>query len=618
MSWINMLYQTYENNIAMAGKSGESVTLSVVAHMVVNAQLEIIIDSAGNFIKAAAVDKEDRKTLIPVTESSASRSSGTAPHALSDTLSYVAGDYADYISDKKLIQRCKSKIDAYSRNLENWKNSEFSHAKVAAVYQYIQKKCMMHDLIEGELIQLDENGMLSNEKIMGQPYEKVMVRFIVLTGNNEVSGRTWQDSTLLDCYTKYYLSRQSDIKNICFVTGEKATITNNHPKGILQSNYGAKLISANDTSNFTYRGRFLTADEACTVSYEASQKAHSALTWLAVKQGITIGVQDKRTFICWNPKGKKVPDINDSFAMEDEDVAVSYTQEEYKRKLYAAVNGYAKRLEPTDDIVVMGLDAATTGRLSITYYNELKASDFLKRLREWNETCCWFYTGFGLGKKIQSEVKNPSVTQIVQYAFGVEQEDGVRVNDKVLKEQSQRLYYCILDGVPLPWDIVHNIAIRASMPLAYKKWINYENVLSTACALISKYYNQKNVNEGGIKMELDLSNLDRSYLFGRLLAIAERIEKTAMEDTTRVTNAMRLQAAYVNHPMHTWKILEESLIPYYQKLTINAMEYYKKIITEIFNLFIDEDIASLNRSLDDIYLVGYYAQRSTFYQKKSE
>lgn len=119
-------------------------------------------------------------------------------------------------------------------------------------------------------------------------------------------------------------------------------------------------------------------------------------------------------------------------------------------------------------------------------------------------------------------------------------------------------------------------------------------------------------------MELDLSNSDRSYLFGRLLAIAEKIEKTAMDDTTRVTNAMRLQAAYVNHPMHTWKILEEALIPYYQKLQINTMEYYKKLITEIFNLLKTEDLSRLNKSLDDIYLVGYYAQRNAFYMKKSE
>ena len=73
------------------------------------------------------------------------------------------------------------------------------------------------------------------------------------------------------------------------------------------------MISANDNSNFTYRGRFEKAEEACTISYEASQKAHNALTWLAAKQGYTIGTQDKRTYICWNPKGKDVPYFDDDF-----------------------------------------------------------------------------------------------------------------------------------------------------------------------------------------------------------------------------------------------------------------------------------------------------------------
>ena len=39
MSWMNMLYQTYENNRCVAGKIESGVTLSVIAHMTVNSQL---------------------------------------------------------------------------------------------------------------------------------------------------------------------------------------------------------------------------------------------------------------------------------------------------------------------------------------------------------------------------------------------------------------------------------------------------------------------------------------------------------------------------------------------------------------------------------------------------
>ena len=73
MSWMSQLYETYENNKAIAGKNGNGVPLSVIAHMVVNAQIQVTLDGEGNFLDAIEIEKEDAKTLIPVTESSAGR-----------------------------------------------------------------------------------------------------------------------------------------------------------------------------------------------------------------------------------------------------------------------------------------------------------------------------------------------------------------------------------------------------------------------------------------------------------------------------------------------------------------------------------------------------------------
>ena len=38
------------------------------------------------------------------------------------------------------------------------------------------------------------------------------------------------------------------------------------------------LVSSNDNDGFTYKGRFLDGGEACSIGYEASQKAHNAIT----------------------------------------------------------------------------------------------------------------------------------------------------------------------------------------------------------------------------------------------------------------------------------------------------------------------------------------------------
>ena len=622
MSWMSMLYQTYENNKQIAGKSDEIATLSMIAHMTANSQLEVTINADGEFVSAAEVAKEDRKIQIPVTEASASRANIIAPHALCDTLSYIAGDFSDFVLQEEK-KKAEDKFNTYIQNLSGWVKSEYSHPKIVAVYNYLSKRSTIQDLTKYGLIHLDENGILSNGKIGGQSYEKALTRFIVLDGNAEKVKECWRDISLMESYTNYYLSIQGNDKEICFVTGNYGALTENHPNGIVSSSYKAKLISANDKENFTYRGRFENTHEACTVSYEASQKAHNALTWLAAKQGVLVGTQDKRTYICWNPNGKKVPFMDRliSFDDEEEDEEVSYTEEIYRKKLFKAVQGYKNQLDDNDDIVIIGLDAATTGRLSIVCYDELKASTFLENLKYWNETCNWWFTKFAQDHKPYQEVYTPLAKQIVRFAYGTEREStqgatqksAVEVSDKLLKEQVQRIYNCIIDKRAIPKDMVRAIVSKASNPLAYKSRTNYENILSTACALIKK-------EKGGkVSMVLDEENTDRSYLFGRLLAVAEVAEKNALgREADRPTNATRLQSAFVNRPFSTWSNLKTALNPYMQRLSTASREFYENCIQDITCKFEASDFNNMDKSLNPEYLLGYYLQRRKLYEKKSD
>lgn len=612
-----MLYQTYENNVHMAGKSvDDKAPLSLVAHMPANAQIEITIDADGNFNGACELDKKQSKTLIPVTEQSQSRANKNAPHALSDNLTYVAGDFGEYISDEKLAGKSKDRFALYKDALGKWAESEYSHPKVKAVYAYISKKSVASDLIKSGVFECGENGKLADKKISGNPYEKVLVRFVVIGCDDGTPNATWQDFTLFDKYTKYYSTVQKGVKDVCYLTGEKQTVCLTHPKGIIASNYGAKLISANDDTNYTYRGRFTNSEEAYSVSYEATQKAHNALTWLVARQGYTFGNKDKRTFVCWNPKGKEVPEFDDPLGMdvEDDTGETSYTEELYKKKLIKAIAGIEQNLDDNDDIVVIGLDAATTGRLSVTYYNELKFSDFIERIYNWYDNCCWYFTRFTNDGKPYKKILAPQTRRIAEYAFGTEQSNYIEVNDKLMKEQAQRIISCILDAKRIPKDIIHAITMRASTPLAYSRG-NRERILSTACALIKKYYKEKGAE---IKMTLDYAETDRSYLFGRLLAVAEKVERdTYLREETREPNAIRLQSAFVHHPMHTWKLLEVKLNPYYKKHSPGTRMYYKKIVTDLVTKINESDKDLLNTALSEKYLVGYYLQRAELYKEKA-
>lgn len=618
MSWMSQLYLTYENNI---GKNQQDdIMLTPLAHMEANAQIEVLLDEDGNFCGASKINKANAVTLIPVTEASAGRSSGIAPHMLSDTLSYIAGDFKNYCQDKKSKNNAENKFQRYMKQLETWSKSAYSHPKVEAIYKYINKQVLIADLIKVGIVTLTEEGFFDNGKISGQIYEKSLVRFRVLSTGKTLEESTWEDSTLIDAYTDYFLSEQNGKEDICYLTGKMQPRTENHPKGIIAANYGAKLVSANDSQGYTYRGRFQNSEQAYVLSYEASQKVHSALTWLAKKQGVYVGTKDKRTFICWNPKGKKTPNILDPLGLIDEEDESGNSDIPYRKKLSKTLRGYRDQFDDTDDVIIMGLDAATTGRLSITYYNELLASDFLERIQYWGETCQWFYVKFTEQKIPYHKIETPTFRRIAECAFGCEKGNFIEANDKILKEQIQRLIKCMLDQQPMPKDIVNALTEKASAPLAYSRG-NRERVLSTACAVIVKYYLDKGIWKKGENdaMKLDLENQDRSYLFGRLLAVLEKVERAAYDKgESREPNAIRLQAAYVNHPLKTWMILEEVLRPYYQKLRPYWRDHYKNIISQITGLFAEEDPSVLNQGLKETYLLGYYLQRAELNKKKDD
>ncbi len=601
MSWATELYKTYEANYTGNLNDGSPPPIS---HDFLKMQLEVCIDEKGAFSSARELGDDESRTLVPVTESSAGRSSGIAPHPLSDSLSYIGADFSDYLTKQKEIEKSQNKNKAYMEQLLLWSNYANPHPKVKAIYDYLFQGSLIEDLIHANIVEIDPSGKFEAKKIAGSEYEKVMVRFKVYNPASMMFEGTWEDESLVANYVDFYKSIMDGAK-LCEFSGDEAAITFNHPKGIINTTYGAKLVSANDESGFTYRGRFLQRDEAFTLSYESSQKIHNALKWLLNRQGVRIS--GDRYYVCWSVSGASLPDPSNPFALMDDTLE---SGEEYRIKLKQFFDGYRAEFEDFEGINIIGLEAPTTGRLSVVYYNQFSAKDFFDCLETWGDECNWY---FGAGG-----VKTPTFYQIATRAFGHQTGDKITLDDRILREQIQRLMDAMLNNKPVPKDIVRALCQKASTPLAYST-SNRWKVLSTACAVINKNKCSKQKKGDCNNMTLDLENTNRSYLFGRLLAVYEKLERaTYGQGEDRDTNATRLQAAYVNHPMQTWKILEDQARPYFQKLSPGSREYYKSLIGNIVCLF--EDVSNkswMNQTLDEEYLLGYYLQRNEFYNKKT-
>lgn len=597
MGLFQRAYETYENYEGRVGveDAAEKTPLVPIFHMLANAQLEITIDGEGNFKGAAALIKPE-KIIIPITEASAGRTGGNEAHPLCDQLQYV-----DPVGEKK--------YEAYLEAITRWAQSEHTHPKVQSVLRYVSK---------GQtLLDLQKSGYIPEDRSKLEKYKKHLIRWRVLSPSKAEKEECWKDQSLFDKYIQYYESQQGASEQLCMISGEMERPATSHPKGTVAFAYGAKLISAYDPSGFTYRGRFLSAEQAGSIGYIATQKAHSALRWIIGNQGVVYG---GRVFLCWNPQGRQIKHFN--FLSGEMIDTRAETPEQFQYKLEESLKGTRLLLEEEEDVVIASFEAATTGRLSVTYYNELKASDFMKRLRNWYGSCCWFW-----GRKAE-QVQSPSAYQLIACAFGVERKQRekckIEVDDKLLKGQIQRIFHCIVDGQPLPVDIVRNLAVRASTPLAYEG-TNRENLLSVACAAIRKYHNDKlGVEEWKMELQKDCKN--RSYLFGRLLAVAEAVERnTYTKEETREPNAIRMQLMFSERPFNTWRILEEALLPYYARLKVWRRQYYKSLEGEILKqLGLKDDkldqasIQELNKKLDDEYLLGYYLQRTELYQSKNK
>ena len=393
------------------------------------------------------------------------------------------------------------------------------------------------------------------------------------------------------------------------ISGEFAAPAVNNPKNIISTSANAKLISSNDTSGFTYLGRFTNASQALGISSEASQKAHNALRWLAAEQGVS-AVFGGRTFICWNPAGKKTPPVAGPFSWFQQPLL---KPSDYREQLQHTLNGYKSELPDNADVVIASFDAATSGRLSLTYYNELMGSDFLQRLHDWDLHCCWLSINFG--------IQSPALWQIVNCAFGAQlSEKGKEIfktDDRIMRQQIQRLISCRIDQGHMPADILKAITQRCSRLQIYESNLR-EMLLSTACAVIRKY--RYDIYEEECEMTLDANRPDRSYQFGRLLAVLEKIERDTYDsEEGREPCAIRQQSVFCQRPLYAAKNIEAQLErAYFPRLKPGARIYYKNLLGQIMAQINEFPPEQWNKALSETYLMGYYLQRNELYKAKNK
>ena len=640
MSWLEKCYETYENcqqeigiqKFQAEGDKRSYVPLLPVAHTTQLVNIEVELDQNGNFQDARLLAKDEQTTIIPCTEESSARTSGIVPHPLVDKLQYIAADYPAYGGAKK------SGWNLYHTQLQDWCSSPYADAKVCAVLRFLEKGCLVASLVKKHILFLDENGKMPT-KWTGNKDEKPKILETLASADQTESFVRFrvggidlaQDEAVRESFIHYYEMKQQRV-DYCTVQGKQMAVSTLSPYKIRNPGDRAKLISSNDSTNYTYRGRFVTAEQALSIGYETTQKAHSALRWLISKQGCSNGDQ---TVVVWGTKGEPIPDITaDSMDLGD-DFAAAFaqlgqpqlppaTESEYAERFNKAIQGYGKALDEKANTVVMILDSATQGRLSIRYYRELAGSELMKNITDWHRNFAWKLNYRSAPESAEPGQKPkwkrvsfwgaPSPADIAKAAY------GEKADKKIIQQTVERLVPCITEGKYLPRDLMLSAVHRATAGIGLEPW-EYQKTCGIACALICGYYH-RNKKEDFVMTDgkyVDETIGDRSYLFGRILACAEQIERRVQSQTgeTRPTNAERLRLVFVQRPAKTTALLQQKLTPYLNRMRANGVSRDKRYSTlqELVGRLGAENYT--NKPLNELYLLGYACQMMDFREENA-
>lgn len=622
MSWIEKLCEAYDAGIA-CDQSKEAIMLVPLGFVRKKIKYHVIVTSNGQFVSADELMDETQFQEIPSTPQAESRTGDNgAPFPLAEQLKYL-------IYEDKNLKR----FSQYMEQLKSWCQRSDAPACLRAVYTYLDGHTLLADLESQPNLKLKYYKNAEKREGTGED-AKAMVCFSVQM-QDESSDDLWLRTDVKQSWSNYLADKSPGNKEFCYVEGKMLPSMENHPK--LKGN--AKLISAKDSEfPFQYKGRFVDDRSAAVVSFDASVRAHNALTWLIGRQGMQ---KYGMIWVVWNTNGAmmKVPiDEENSLFEEEEDEedaaseTVINTFEHYAREVNSAACGYGGRLhdydpERTNCAVILGLEAATDGRMSVTYYQECAGNEYVKRLEDWYKECCWWHY---CQRKKTKEIATPNMDQIAIAVMGMDAVNTAKGDKKCEKSHTKfmrklqsNLLTCIVDKRPLPLDIVRSAFYRVCVPLAFvrgkeQQWSRsaWENSIDAACAMIhcfQKRWTGEGYEVFGPELQGDSQNPD--YLYGRLLAVADFVEEKAVDKGRDYpTNAVRFMRQFVQHPFETWQKIHEKLIPSFKKLGSNS-KVYLRILGKIELLFSENDRYERGElSLE--FLQGFSSQRQMFFQKR--
>lgn len=638
MSFLTALYNSYnfglENNL-IGDLNDKSNLILPIYHNSMKSNgkniIEILINDKSELVDANFLDDGDL-VIFPVTEDSVARSSGVAPHPLFDNFDYV-------------IQDKTKKSEAYIIQQESWLNSDRDNF-VQIIHDYITKEKVFEDILsklykdykitKNKIVEYVDNSE-KKPKTVTVDFSKVFLTFAVENYEGKKNLSLSENKNLQEKFIRYTeesFARDKDSeKIICNISGKEDFLCLKHKSVIGKS----KLISQITAKKENFLGRFDKPDETIKIGKDSSQKIMLMVKALLEGSNTSRWIGEKTYAISWfsddiqNKSGMDVTKKTEISIKGSEEKSFLNiggflpSNEELKEKAKEEAKDTSMTIadKTSEDIVrsftngrILFSDTSryyiaviyqiNDGRVSLKYFREMEASRLKENLISWQNKYSWIR--YDEEKRKYYEY-TPSPITLIRAAYGVEMEKGLEISKKSFStDQYKNILMAIVEGRDMPKNIIHALEINIRNRLSYEKYWD----LVKLCALTVLREKE------GIKSNmLDKKEIDRSYLFGRLLAIYEKTEAfTYNKDDERITNAEKLWSSYLNKPATMSMRLSDLIKPYDFKLHANEKtreirNILKREAGDVIDL-IGENYnfngVETNKPLNSGFLFGYQAQ----------
>lgn len=578
--------------------------------------ISVKLDQDGSFYKAEVM--ADNQTIIfPVTANSVARSgSNPDPHPLVDKFSY-------YVSEVN-----QSQYDNFHEQLTNW----IDYCDEGEVKEFLKK-------IQSFILQ---PNFLSDilHSLFGESYQRDILK--ITYPDSDGKGKTIDLSACFlefsivqfhgfkdESVTSYKELHQSYISFVtanldnlgkCNISGRTEQITNKH-RGLMGN---AKIISVSNKGE-AYKGRFKEREDVFSVGYETSEKIHLMIKYLLENKNSSTWLESSQYLINWfsddlaNESQLNIvkPVFNELFedAEDERDSHIFIKPNEENKKIGSSFIKGQKLFSNDATYYVAILNKTSNGRIALKYFRQVQVSQLLKNLETWQENYSWE----AKTKSGNYKLRTPTFNEIINSAYGVDRERYLELDNGSFKsDQYQQLVTALIDGRSIPNTIVKKLEDNIRQRQKYSK--HWYQVQQISLAVLQKQYGRE------FTPMLDHRETDRSYLFGRLLAIYELFEaqRYALDGSSqeRITNAERYWNAYTGQPAKMMNHLENKIKPYEEVLKLNRPGIWyklekerKEIIQLLTPLYGNKEFT---QPLDYKFIFGYYAEKQFYYTKQTK